>query len=73
MCGGGGAQTVRTDPVADAERVAAEAAVAANDQAAVRKRSRRQSALIASQPATLGGGTLGGGSGVLYGKSTLGG
>lgn len=70
MCGGGSPQTVRTDPVADQERIAAQAAVAASADAVQRKRSRRASAL------SLGSETLGAApsSSVLgYGKTVLGG
>ncbi len=74
MCGGGAPQTVRTDPVADAERAAAEAANTANLQQAGRRRSRRSSQLLASQPATLGAAPpASGSSSVLYGRPTLGG
>lgn len=71
MCGGGAPATVRTDPVADAERAAAQAAVTANEQAAGRRKSRRASQLLATQPATLG--STGQQQSVLYGKPTLGG
>ena len=50
MCGGGAPAPVRSDPEADAERIAAEAAVAANADGAKRRRSRKQSALGLSQP-----------------------
>lgn len=69
MCGGGAPETVRTDPVADAERIAAQAAVSANADAAGRRRSRKRSSLLSAgameppQPGTVLG----------YGKTTLGG
>lgn len=69
MCGGSAPETVKVDPEADAEKAASEAAVAANSQAALRRRSRRQSALLVSNP-TLGGQAEGS---VLTGRQVLGG
>lgn len=70
MCGGGAPQTVRTDPVADAERAAAEAAASANSESAFRKKRRRQQSLLLTEPQTLGGAPQGS---VLTGRTTLGG
>lgn len=71
MCGGGGGvKPVQQDPVADAEKAAAEAAAGANAQASLRRRSRRASALMVSRPAQLGGDTS---SAISYGKTVLGG
>jgi hypothetical protein len=70
MCTGSQPKTVRDDPVADNEKIAAQAAVDAGADAATRKRSRRASAL------TVGAGlgdTATGSSVLSYGKSTLGG
>lgn len=75
MGGGSSPEPVRQDPEADAERIAAEAAVAANSQAARRKKTRRQQSLVLSEPAApaaLGAGPPSG-SVLSYGKTTLGG
>lgn len=71
MCGGGKTpKPVTVDPEADAERVAAEAAVAANSQAVARRRSRRLSSLSSPQSVTAGAET---GTALGYGKTVLGG
>ena len=69
MCGGGKApEPVRTDPVADADKIAAQAAVAANADAQGRRKSRRASSLLASAgPAAAPSSVMS------YGKATLGG
>jgi hypothetical protein len=64
-------KTVRQDPVADAERAAAQAAVAANSDTASRRRSQRQSALLTStRPGASS--TAPSQSVLTYGKTTLG-
>lgn len=71
MCGGGAPAPVRSDPEADADRIAAEAAATANAEQAGRRRSRRRSSLLAAGDPTLGAPQQ---STVLgYGKQTLGG
>ena len=69
MCGGSAPEPVRTDPVADQEKIAAQAAVAASADAANRKRSRRASALTVGA----GLGATAGDSVLAYGKTVLGG
>lgn len=68
--GGSSPATVRDDPIADNEKIAAQAAVAAGTDAAARKRSRRASALTVG--AGLGDTSSSGDSVLAYGKSTLG-
>lgn len=63
MCGGGGGTpaVVKTDPKAEADLAAAEAAQKANTNNAARKRVRQASAL-----------STGAGTALSYGKETLG-
>ncbi|RQO38623.1 hypothetical protein DBR37_01640 [Herminiimonas sp. KBW02] len=62
MCGGGKQpEVVRTDPKAEADAAAAEAAQKANQSTAARKRVQQASAL-----------STGAGTALSYGKTTLG-
>jgi hypothetical protein len=70
MCGGSKPSVVKTDPVADNDKIAAQAAVAAAADAATRKKSRRASALTVGAGTTTGGAS--GDSVLAYGKTTLG-
>lgn len=69
MCGGKAPKTVRSDPEADAARIAAEAAVTANSEAAARRRARR----ISSLGATRSTDALAEPSPLQYGNTVLGG
>lgn len=68
MCGGGAPAPVRSDPVADAEKLAAQAAQTANEDQAARRKARRKSSLLAAGDPALGGASV-----LDYGKTTLGG
>lgn len=72
MSGNDPPKTVRQDPVADAERAAAQAAVAANADTASRRRRVGQSALLTSTR-TGASSTAPASSVLTYGKTTLGG
>jgi hypothetical protein len=54
-------EVVRTDPKAEAEKAAAEAAAKANSEAAARRNSRRSSALATGAGETVAGKTTLGG------------